>query len=121
MASTHLDTAEKRYILLGGSTILILKDIEDILSLPCISVLCHDGQLRLTGGTTAREGRVEICFSETWGAICDDGWDDLDANVACTSLGYSRFSKLSFISIMHYKKSDHFKTYILTCVVLQRC
>ena len=67
------------------------------------SAFCHDGQLRLVGGTDAREGRVEICFNETWGAICDDAWDDLDANVACSSLGYTRFSMLSFISIIHYK------------------
>ena len=56
---------------------------------------CHDGQIRLAGGADAREGRVEICFNETWGTICDDAWDDLDANVACSSFGYSRFSTLA--------------------------
>jgi len=57
-------------------------------------VLCRDGQLRLVGGSEPTEGRVEICYNETWGTICDDGWGDEEANVVCSSLGYSRFSTL---------------------------
>ena len=58
---------------------------------------CQNGQLRLAGGTSVNEGRVEICFNETWGTICDDVWDDLDATVVCSSLGYSRFSMLLIV------------------------
>lgn len=54
-----------------------------------IPVLCTDGQLRLVGGTSNTEGRVEICINETWGTICDDGWTGIDAQVACRSLGFS--------------------------------
>ena len=51
--------------------------------------ICNDGELRLNGGQSQTEGIVEICFGGVWGTICDDGWDDSDARVACRQLGYS--------------------------------
>ena len=57
--------------------------------------ICDDGDLRLVAGTasTPRSGRVEICFNETWGTICDSFWNNADANVACRQLGFSKRGK----------------------------
>ena len=44
--------------------------------------------VRLTGGSTPYEGRVEIFFGDSWGTVCDDQWDIDDANVVCRQLGY---------------------------------
>lgn len=50
---------------------------------------CGDGDIRLVNGETGLEGEVEICFSNEWGTICDDGWGPNDATVACRQLGFT--------------------------------
>ncbi|GIM06530.1 hypothetical protein Vretimale_10828 [Volvox reticuliferus] len=48
------------------------------------------GSLRLAGGTSNSSGRVEICSaSGLWGTVCDNGWGNVDAAVACRELGFS--------------------------------
>lgn len=44
-------------------------------------------------GTTVMEGRVEICHNNSYGTVCSNHWDDLDAKVTCRQLGYSDTSE----------------------------
>ena len=42
----------------------------------------------LVGGNVVNEGRVEIFRQNSWTTVCDDGWDNTDANVFCRQIGY---------------------------------
>ena len=55
-----------------------------------------DGKIRLAGGSSNPErGRVEVCLNETWGTICASDWGNMEASVACRSLGFSPFGMFS--------------------------
>ena len=64
---------------------------------------CNDFDLRLTNTSfttqdvfVVYEGNVEICFNGSYVAICDLGWDNVEAQLACNIVGYGEplFRKL---------------------------
>ena len=48
-----------------------------------------NGQIRLVGGSTQYEGRIEICMFTQWGTVCDNMWDATDATVVCRNRGFA--------------------------------
>ena len=50
---------------------------------------CTYGDVRLVGGSGDYEGNVQVCINGTWGYVCDNSWNNIDARVVCRQLGYS--------------------------------
>ena len=44
--------------------------------------------MRLSGGASDWEGRVEVFSNGQWGTVCDDNWEMNEAAVVCRWLGY---------------------------------
>lgn len=44
--------------------------------------------VRLMGGNSPFQGRVEVYLNNAWGTICDDSWDTTDARIVCRQLGF---------------------------------
>ena len=62
---------------------------------------CMDGDIRLIGGASDSEGRIEVCYRSYWGSVCDHHWDDSDARVACRQLGFPPLG-LSYHNSIYY-------------------
>ncbi len=68
---------------------LVASYVHISIDLQNFNVDCNDGDIRLMGGATSLEGRVEVCYSGVWGTVCDNQWSAADTAVTCRQLGFS--------------------------------
>ena len=70
--------SEQDYYLTSGVSLLHFTD------------RCTEGEVRLVGGGTEMEGRVEVCTSLLrWGTVCNKQWTPSHTKVVCRQLGYN--------------------------------
>ena len=77
-----------------------------VLGIDTLMADCKDGEIRLVGGNTIYEGRVEVCINQVWGTVCSSRkfpywywwsygyyWGTPDSNVVCRQLGHMELGK----------------------------
>ena len=74
---------------------------------PLLSLIHADHlSVRLVGGQSPREGVVQVFYNNTWGWVCDEGWDKQDADVVCRQLGYQVSSESKSTAVSEPSHED---------------
>ncbi|KAH9508815.1 Neurotrypsin [Bulinus truncatus] len=83
-------------------------------TLDCNKELCvvsdmSENFVRLTDGTSAYEGTVEVFHNNRWGTVCDDHWLSENAQVVCHMLGHKREGAIAVTDNgFHYNRTREF-------------
>ncbi|XP_025100430.1 scavenger receptor cysteine-rich type 1 protein M130-like isoform X2 [Pomacea canaliculata] len=83
-----------------------------------VGVMCNFTQqmsARVVGGT-ADAGRLEILYGGTWGTVCDDGFGQREALVACRMLGFNSTTAVAVGSVKYGAGSGPVMFSNLQCV-----
>ena len=81
---------------------MVIRIIKITLSCSCwcvvclVASVCSHGDVRLVGGYTDYEGRVEVCISGYWGHVCSNGFYTSIALVVCKQLFGENISKMNY-------------------------
>ena len=88
MWTVHSIAFAKKVLLEMASTAVSYSEYDHDLSLLVFALqqACEDNEVFLFGGNSS-QGQVGICNNNTYEFICDDFWDELDAQVVCRQLG----------------------------------
>lgn len=64
--------------------------VRECSTIPFYNTVDDEVIIRLVNNVEGIEGRgtLELEYNGVKGSVCDDDWDDLDAKVVCTMLGY---------------------------------
>ena len=61
---------------------------------------CEGNAIRLVGEKNNKfEGRVEVCQDGQWKIVCNDEWDDREAQVVCRQLGFAEDSRSELLPV----------------------
>ena len=66
--------------------VLLAAGLAVVSAAPGLAADREDGELRLTGG--GKQGRLQVYYNDRWGGVCDDGFGQEEADVACRQLDY---------------------------------
>ena len=53
----------------------------------CSVANCMNYEVRLVGGSTNRDGRLEVCVDGRWGTVCNNSHSGV-AGAVCSYLGF---------------------------------
>jgi hypothetical protein len=91
-----LECGAKQFVSYSDVSNMVIKLL--LITIYFTATSCTNSEIRLVGGSSQLEGRVEVCVSGTWGTVCDDAWGTVDAQVVCRQLGFSVAGKNDEIS-----------------------